>query len=124
MTLMKVMMIFAVLLALSMLTEFILRKRFKIVRRKGWLYHRINNVHKRAERLLFLVFMLIYTGFLLADYRYTNYFIFGFFFFLFGIRTYMEWKYDRETKAFIITANSFCWYTLYTVIFFTQLLEK
>lgn len=116
--------IFAVCLVLSMLSEFILRKKLKIARKKGWLYQPINNVHKRAERILFLGYMLIYTGFLLADYTYTNYFLFGFFILLFGIRAFMEWKYDRETKAFIITFNSLCWYILLIAIILPQLLEK
>jgi Domain of unknown function (DUF4181) len=124
MTLIEGLLTFAVMLVLSWLTEFILRKKFKIARRKGWLYHRVNNVHKRAERILFIGYMLIYAIFLLADYRYANYMIWGFFFFLFGIRAYMEWKYDRESKEFIITTHSLCWYLLFSAIIVPQLLEK
>lgn len=33
----------------------------------------------------------------------------------------MEWKFERETKEYMLTA---CWFFILTLIYLTQLLEK
>lgn len=109
---------------LSSVTESILRKKYNIAKRKGWRYEPVNHFHKRAERILFWSYLLIFLGFLFADYRYTSFFIFGFLLLNNALRAYMEWKYERKAKEYMMTANTFCWFLVFTTIYLPLMLEK
>lgn len=114
----------AIFFIVATISEKILRKKYHIAKRKGWRYEPVNLVHKRAERILLWSYLLIFLGLLFADYRYASILIFVFLLLNNALRFYMEWKYERKSKEFIITANSFCWFLVFTAIFLTQLLEK
>jgi hypothetical protein len=114
----------AIFFILATLSERILRKKYQIVKRKGWRYEPVNLVHKRAERILFWGYLIIFMGFIFAESRYASSLIFGFLLLIHALRAYMEWKHERKTKEYLITANTFCWFFVFSVIYLTQLLEK
>lgn len=114
----------AVLLVLSTFSGRILRKKYNITKKKGWIYEPVNPLQKRVEALLMVFYILLYTGLSAADYPYANYLIYGFFLLLFAFRVFIEWKYDRESKEFIISVNSLSWFILFITIVLPQLLEK
>lgn len=91
------------LVAMLLLTIFI-RIKYNIVADFG-LYRHINNAHKWVERILLLLFIIIMvvTVFEFALSQENIYvFIFGFFTLLSSFRTFMEYKYEREEKKYII----------------------
>ncbi|MFF2447180.1 DUF4181 domain-containing protein [Neobacillus sp. NPDC058068] len=98
------------------LFEFILRKKLNINRPKGF-YRGVNNLHKRVEIGLFIGFllsMIIMEFFFSGMDKYT---LFIFFTFLFGVRAFMEWKFDRPTREYIITFWAFCFFCVFTISF-------
>jgi hypothetical protein len=87
---------------IMLLLTFIVRKKLKIKTEPG-LYKYINKTHKWGERVLFLLFaitiLIAYFG-----YYYVELYIFFVFFFVQSIfRAFMEWKYEREDKEYIIS---------------------
>ncbi|MGX6445605.1 DUF4181 domain-containing protein [Neobacillus sp. K501] len=114
----------AIFFILSTISETILRKRYQIAKRKGWIYVPVNLVHKRAERILFWSYLIIFMGLIFAEYRYASIFIFVFLLLNNALRAFMEWKYERKTKEYMLTANTICWFLVFTAIYLTQLLEK
>lgn len=124
MTWIEVIIALAIFFILSTISETILRKKYQIAKRKGWIYEPVNLVHKRAERILFWGYLLIYTVLLFSGYQYASYFIFGFLLLLNGLRVFMEWKYDRERKEYIISINALSWFTLFVAYIIQGLLEK
>jgi hypothetical protein len=90
------------------LVEYILRKKLNIKRRKGWIYHRINSVHKNTETALFILYLISYIIILVINEDIAKYMIFLFFVFLFAIRTFMEWKFNHSTREYIISLWAVC----------------
>lgn len=114
----------AIFFILATLSERILRKKYQIAKRKNWLLEPVNLIHKRAERILFWSYLIIFMGLLFAEYRYTSILIFVFLLLNNTLRAYMEWKYERNTRQYILTANTICWFVVFTPIYLTLLLEK
>ncbi|HYK71646.1 MAG TPA: DUF4181 domain-containing protein, partial [Pseudoneobacillus sp.] len=63
----------------------------------------VNTVHKWIERVIFL-------GFIFALWFFKDSFslMISFFIIIFGIRSFMEWKYESEKREYIITLFSIC----------------
>lgn len=90
------------------LVEYILRKKLHIKRRNRWIYHRVNSVHKNTEIALVILYLISYTIILVINEDMAKYLILLFFTFLFGIRTFMEWKYNHSIREYIISLWSVC----------------
>jgi hypothetical protein len=90
------------ILLISFLGEKLLRKKFNI-EKVGWLYRPVNSLQKRSELILLIGFIFTYAAFSFSNLKFTNYLIFAFFVLLNALRAYMEWKYDRTSKQFILS---------------------
>lgn len=79
-----------------------IRKKLKISRKKGWKVQHINKLHKWGEISLFTIYLI--TSFILIvnfDYINIGYLLFAFLIVLHVFRTFMEWKYDKESKEYV-----------------------
>ncbi|WP_084375088.1 DUF4181 domain-containing protein [Neobacillus soli] len=97
------------------LSEYILRKKLHIKKQNRWIYRSVNNTHKMAEIGLIIVFILTNS---ILGWFFPSTFKYGLFIFLcalYAIRSFMEWKYDRPTREYIITFWSFCGMCVFTV---------
>ncbi len=92
---------------LSMIIDKLLREKFNIPKMKG-MYKTVNSLHKWIERLIVAVFLLG-AGFLIfindPNQNPDTFLIWLLIYFctLFSVRSWMEWKYQRETNQYIIS---------------------
>lgn len=97
------MIVFSILvLLLSYLVTFIVRRRYNIIADFDN-YRHVNNMHKWIELILLILFLLI-SAVLIFVFSITEVYLLsaGNFVILCGLRTFMEYKYDREKKEYII----------------------
>ncbi|WP_179107273.1 DUF4181 domain-containing protein [Sediminibacillus massiliensis] len=78
----------------------------------------MNKKHLHAEIgliILFIIFSFIFA----VNYPYFKHFyiLITFFILLFGVRVYFEWKYERETKRYLISLNGVVWLNLLLMLF-------
>jgi hypothetical protein len=99
------------------LFEFILRKKLNIKRPKG-IYHRVNNLHRRLEMGFFIGLILSIIIVEIFFSGSSQYMLFIFFTILLGVRAFMEWKFARPTREYIITFWGFCLFCVFTISFF------
>jgi hypothetical protein len=83
------------------ISDFWLRKKFNIAKAKWGFYKSVNRLHRWVDISLFLLFLI---GSWIME---NNYLFFLFLIFaLFCSRAFMEWKYERAKKEYILTINS------------------
>ncbi|WP_047986006.1 DUF4181 domain-containing protein [Ornithinibacillus californiensis] len=87
---------------IMLLLMFIVRKKLKIKTEIG-LYKYINKTHKWGERILLLLFFITLSIAYFGFYYVEVYLIFIFFLAQSIFRAFMEWKYEREEKEYIIS---------------------
>lgn len=107
---------------LSMIIDKFLREKFNIAKMKG-MYKTVNSTHKWTERLIVTIFLLG-AGFLI----FTNdpnqnsdtflLWLLIYFSTLFSVRSWMEWKYQRETNQYIISIYNLVFILMIIVISF------
>jgi Domain of unknown function (DUF4181) len=92
----------SLVIVLSFLVTFIVRKRYNIPSEYG-LYRHVNNLHKWVERILLIFFGTSLIIFVFV-FSFTEVYLFaiGYFIILSGVRAIMEYKYDREEKQYVI----------------------
>jgi hypothetical protein len=93
------------------LTDWLLRKKFKIDKTKRGFYKAVNRIHRWIDGTLLILFFI---GCWFAE---NNYLLFIYFIFVLSItRAFMEWKYENSKREYIITLNS-----LFSVLLFLGL---
>ncbi|MFE8699573.1 DUF4181 domain-containing protein [Cytobacillus sp. FJAT-54145] len=103
MELYEVLLFLGAVFVISYVIEKLLIKRFNIKRRTKFIYKHVNKLHKRIEITAIILFFV--SGFFVIDSYPTvyPYWIPGFFILTYSIRSYMEWKFQRETREFILS---------------------
>lgn len=96
-----------VVLVFAILSERWLRKKFKIDKPKRFVYRSVNTFQKWIERTIIIAFLIS-----LWFVDHTLPLLIAFFLVLTSFRTFMEWKYEREKKEYIITLFSIFLYLL------------
>ncbi|WP_026905854.1 DUF4181 domain-containing protein [Paucisalibacillus globulus] len=91
-----------ILLIIIILNRY-LKKKFNI-NEDNLPFRSYSNLHKWLERILFLGFAIL---FVVVNYLFfdvvEDYLFFGFGFILFATRAFMEYKFDREDKQYLLT---------------------
>jgi hypothetical protein len=95
-----------VFIVLEILTEKKIRKKFGIHKKEGTWYRTVNSFHQAGEVLIMITFIIFITIMGngetdLANWI-TKYGVFLFITVLFIFRAFMEWKFDRKSKEYII----------------------
>ncbi|MEY8348102.1 DUF4181 domain-containing protein [Bacillus cereus] len=96
--------IVTVIIVALFLFEKLLRKKLHIPRKHSFIYKPVNNIQKWGEISIFIIYLI--TSFILivnVDYENIGYLFFIFFIALYVFRTFMEWKYDKESKEYVIS---------------------
>lgn len=97
-----------VIIVILFLLENVLRKKLHITRKNSFIYKPVNDIHKWGEISIFTIYLI--TSFILIvnfDYINMGYLIFIFLVVLHIFRTFMEWKYDKESKEYVISFIGF-----------------
>ncbi|AKL94600.1 hypothetical protein CACET_c11350 [Clostridium aceticum] len=119
MLLLRVFILLLPLFLLFLFIEKLLRKRLGIEKRGGLIYTHVNKLHKIGERVLMVVFLLV----LISLAGRPNFpihpggLVFVYFFVLFSFRTFMEWKYLKTSKEYILSSITVVMYiTLFLIL--------
>ncbi|MBO1580751.1 DUF4181 domain-containing protein [Bacillus sp. XF8] len=93
-----------IIVILFFLLENLLRKKLKITRKNGFIYRPVNRFHKWGERIIIIIYLVagfvcIYT----SEYIKGAYILFIFLGTQQLFRAYMEWKFDKESKEYVIS---------------------
>ncbi|PER30136.1 DUF4181 domain-containing protein [Bacillus sp. AFS054943] len=84
--------------------ENIVRKKMNIPKQKGWNNKYVNKSHKWGNRIIifsYIVVIIICSS--LSNPLYMGFLPFLFLITLYSFDTYMEWKYDRESREFLMS---------------------
>ncbi|WP_255266980.1 DUF4181 domain-containing protein [Bacillus cereus] len=96
--------IVVIIIVILFLLENVLRKKLHIPRKNSFIYTTVNDAHKWGEISIFTIYLI--TSFILIvnfDYINIGYLIFAFLIVLQVFRTFMGWKYDKESKEYVIS---------------------
>ncbi|MGH0858238.1 DUF4181 domain-containing protein [Bacillus pacificus] len=84
--------------------EKIARKRLNIPKQKGWDNQYVNKTHKWGNRIIiFSYIVVIALSAFFPNRIFMGYVPLLFFITLYGFQSYMEWKYDKESREFLIS---------------------
>ncbi|MGN4422632.1 DUF4181 domain-containing protein [Bacillus cereus group sp. MYBK30-1] len=84
--------------------EKFLRKKLNMPERKFWIYKHVNSLHVKLEIGLFIIYLIASFIYLYKVENYNmGYAMFTYFGTLWILRAWMEWKYDRESKEYILS---------------------
>lgn len=97
-----------VIFGVGILSERFLRKKFKIEERKDIIYQGVNKFQRWVEGSLLIIFLISLWFF--NDYIFLSFI--SYFVLLNLFRTLMEWRYERESKQYILTLLSIILYLL------------
>lgn len=98
--------IFICILILDILIHKKLPKKLNIqVQEKGYSY--VNTFHKYGERILYLVMIFVFVILVAENLTQFYFLIFICPALMFGFRTYIEWKFIRNSKKYILSALTF-----------------
>jgi uncharacterized membrane protein YidH (DUF202 family) len=98
----------SIFLIAGILTERFLKKKYAIAKNEGWIYHPVNNFQTYTEIILSII--LIVSIYFLDN---LGMMFFVYFSVLNSFRAFMEWKYERETKRYLLSLFS----AIYFIIF-------
>ncbi|WHX27971.1 DUF4181 domain-containing protein [Virgibacillus halodenitrificans] len=108
---------FIVVLSVAILymgiTTWGLKTKFTIAEREGVRYHHVNGTHKLLEYGTFCFFIIMI---ILSKGQNVMDWILVYLIFLYAIRTFMEWKYEREQQRFLLSLNIFMACLLYLTL--------
>lgn len=86
------------------IAEYMIRRKLKLPRQPFFsMYRPLNNFHKWLERFILIALII---SFLVADQEIRSYVFIVFILFLQLCRMFMEWKYNREEKEYIMNGVS------------------
>ncbi|XHU78738.1 DUF4181 domain-containing protein [Peribacillus simplex] len=88
-------------LIIAIVFERWLKKKLKIGKGKGHFYKSVNKFHKWIETSMLIAFLI-----LIWFVDNTIPLLIGYFLISLSFRTFMEWKYKREKKEYILTLYS------------------
>ncbi|MGX1194625.1 DUF4181 domain-containing protein [Metabacillus sp. SLBN-84] len=91
---------FAGVILIGTLSENLLRRKFDIPKTKGLIYRGVSTSHRWTERVLLLIYLICL---MILDFSMGLFLAFITLFFAF--RAFMEWKYEREKKEYLITIH-------------------
>lgn len=97
--------VLAVMIGLGFLADRWLRKKLNVPKREGALYKPVHPFQVWIEALIVIGSIIILFNIEFEVFR-PGALVPFVFFLLFSFRTFMEWKFDRERKEYIITALS------------------
>ncbi|MYL58679.1 DUF4181 domain-containing protein [Virgibacillus halodenitrificans] len=95
------------------ITTWGLKTKFTIAEREGVRYHHVNGTHKLLEYATFCFFIIMI---ILSKGQNVLAWILVYLIFLYAIRTFMEWKYEREQQRFLLSLNIFIACLLYLAL--------
>ncbi|WP_442598122.1 DUF4181 domain-containing protein [Neobacillus sp. D3-1R] len=98
---MNILLLIIVFLIYGLISDWLLRRALKINKSNWAFYKSVNTTHKWIERIIFIGFMI-----LLWFVEDTFLLMIAFFFTLFTVRAFMEWKYERMRKEYLVTLFS------------------
>ncbi|MEI5891957.1 DUF4181 domain-containing protein [Bacillus cereus] len=81
--------------------EQFLRKKLNMKKRGFFGYKHVNSLHVKLEIVLFFIYFI--TCFTYVNNENVGYVMFIFFGNLWTLRAWMEWKYDRESREYILS---------------------
>ncbi|MGE8079230.1 DUF4181 domain-containing protein [Peribacillus loiseleuriae] len=87
-----------------MVFEKVLIKKFNIKKEKGWRYNsHVNKIHKLGEWSILVVFLIsiIYVN----PQKLAYYILLPYYIVMISFRAFMEWKYQREKRKYILTLS-------------------
>ncbi|EJS68868.1 DUF4181 domain-containing protein [Bacillus cereus] len=96
--------IFIIIIVLGIVGYFLeqfLRKKLNMKKRGLFGYKYVNSLHMKLEIVLFFIYFI--TCFTYINSENVGYVMFIFFGTLWTLRAWMEWKYDRESKEYILS---------------------
>ncbi|WP_433772291.1 DUF4181 domain-containing protein [Bacillus wiedmannii] len=96
--------IFIIIIVLGIVGYFLeqfLRKKLNMKKRGFFGYKYVNSLHMKLEIVLFFIYFI--TCFTYVNSENVGYVMFIFFGTLWTLRAWMEWKYDRESKEYILS---------------------
>ena len=91
---------FAAVILIGTLSENMIRKRMNIPRIKGLIYRGVSTFHRWAERIMLLIYLIC-----LMIFDFSMELFLAFIIPFFAFRTFMEWKYEKERKEYLITLH-------------------
>lgn len=103
----------SIFLIVGVLMERFLKKKYAIAKNEGWIYHPVNNFQKYTEIILSIIFIVS-----ICFLDNSEMWFFVYFSILNCFRALMEWKYERETKRYLLSLSS----AIYFIIFFAVLI--
>ncbi|MBU9713864.1 DUF4181 domain-containing protein [Evansella tamaricis] len=99
---------FIFLIIFDITAQRILTKKFQIEKGKNFFYEHVNDKHKLGERFLLIAMIAIPFIFVfMLGYESIEYYFLGVPCIILIYRTYMEWKYERESKMYVRTIFHF-----------------
>jgi hypothetical protein len=104
--------ILLVFIIYGLISDWLLRKKLKIDRGTWSFYHCVNSVHKWAERIIFI-------GFIISIWFIDDTFLMmvSYFFILYSLRAFMEWKHERHKREYLLTL-----FSLFNLLIFVGIL--
>ncbi|MDR7071507.1 DUF4181 domain-containing protein [Fictibacillus barbaricus] len=101
---------------IEMIAEKKFRKKFNIPKKYGFWYRSVNGFHRWGEILIIFIFVIVggimgYGNMKEGANWISKYWFFIFIIILSAFRILMEWKYDRESKEYIVQFFSFIGFT-------------
>lgn len=81
--------------------EQFLRKKLNMKKRGFFDYKYVNSLHRKLEIILFFIYFI--TCFTYVNSENVGYVMFIFFGTLWTLRAWMEWKYDRKSREYILS---------------------
>ncbi|MDX8290466.1 DUF4181 domain-containing protein [Metabacillus indicus] len=91
---------FAAVILIGTLSESLLRKKLEIPKSKGFIYRGVSSAHRWTERILLLIYIIC-----LMIFDFSIGLFLAFIIPFFAFRTFMEWKYEKERKEYLITLH-------------------
>ena len=98
--------ILALLIVVVFILYLVIRKTLTkklTIDNNGWIYKPINRLHRRAEIVAFaLMLLILYRASFILNHPWQVY-LFGGMSVLYAFRAYMEWKFERKSKRYILS---------------------
>lgn len=91
-----------------MLVEHYLKKKYSIVKSKGWIYHTFNRIHSGLKAILFILLIVALFFFNAAAIGIIVYVTL-----INALRALMEWRYEHEKKHYLLSLSSTVFLTIF-----------
>lgn len=98
------------LFIMSAAVEILIRRAYEIPKREGYVFKPINKTHRYIGMAIHTLFWVSFLFVLIESLFFI--WIFSYALVIFSLRLYMEWKFEREKKQYLISINSFIWLLL------------